>query len=301
MKNLTHITDVGSPDNNGSDSTHRIRKQYQRLGVLPNIITAGHSPLHVAFTGCTDIHPKAISNALEILKLLEINKPKTPPTALNSAPRNSNKSQYNGQEDHIYRVKHDEDESLLIYGPEVLQWVLAFRGRIGLTVERILEIPGVITNTSNGSQFRSAEHLPIVHFLEAINHLDENSERRDVDPDQIENIAPIENDIIIIPPDEYNNGRILTKRDNFRDILERTNIKIAEIYENFLTVKQSLTEVNPGELSVWPSSNHLPGGNLEVLNIGTRWSPGQTRTTDRDVIELSERLNQKIGARYKVS
>ncbi len=302
MNNLIHITDVGAPAGNGADSTERIRKQYARLGISSHIITAGHSPLHVAFTACTDVSLEARKNVAKVLGSLGIREPALLPTALNSAPRNATESQANGQEDYIYRVKSDNktDETLLIYGPEVLRWVVAFRGRKGLTVEKILKIFDVIPDTSNGSQFRSAEHLPIAHFLEAKGKLNERSERQPVELDEISDISPSKDNIVVVPPDEYGNGRILVKWDTFGEILTRPSIRIPRISEQILAVRKSLTEVIPNELSVWPSSNHFTGETLKVLNIGTRWNVGLTTTTNGDVIELSKNLSSKVGESYRV-
>jgi len=108
---LDHITDVGVSDHNGVDSSLRIRTQYRNLGVAcPNIIPAGHSPLHVAFAASTTPSPQAAENAQKILARLGINPPSNQlPVALNSAPRNSAETLENGQEDYIYRVKSDEE------------------------------------------------------------------------------------------------------------------------------------------------------------------------------------------------
>jgi len=301
---LKHITDVGESSGDGVDSTERIRKQYRRLGVeQPCVITAGHSPLHVAFAACTDVSLEARNRVAKVLDLLETESPDILPTALNSAPRNSNESRSNGQEDYIYRVESEnkDDESLLIYGPEVLQWVLAFRGRIGVTVEKILAIPDVIKNTSNGSQFRSAEHLPIVHFIDATGKLDQHSERQNIELDKIPDISPENNGkTIVAPPDEYGNGRLIVGKKQLKEILAKEKIKIPGIINQATSVRKSLTEVTPDELSVWPSSNHFSSENLSVLNIGTRWKPGTTRTTNNQIIKLAKRLSHYVGTSHEV-
>ncbi len=302
MKTLTHITDVGSSAHDGVDSSERIRKQYLRLGVEPRVVTAGQSPLHVAFTACTDVSLKARENVQKVLDLLQISKSALLPTALNSAPRNVAKSQANGQEDYIYRVSSGNkiDETFLIYGPEVLRWVLVFRGRAGVVVEKITEIHGVIPNTSNGSQFRSAEHLPLVHFLEVHGKLCEMSERQPVELNAIPDISPDDGSVVVVPPDEYGNGRIVARIGTFSEVLERNRIEIAGISPRSIAVKKSLTEVVPGVLSIWPSSNHFPDETLGVLNIGTRWSSGSTKTTNEEVIQLSKRLSNQVGERHRV-
>mgnify|MGYP006865016920 CR=1 FL=1 len=298
MINLTHITDVGSPAGNGVDSTERIRKQYERLDVSPRIVTAGQSPLRVAFTACTDVAPQARENARKILARLGKTPKPLAPTALNSAPRNFARSRSNGKEDYIFRVKHDgvDQETLLIYGPEVLQWILAFRGRIGATVEKIIEIPDIIPDTSTGSQFRSAEHLPLVHYLESEGLLDENSKRQSVEIDSIPDISP-NGKTVVLPPDEYANGRLLANRELFNDILDRDKVH-SDTGE--LAIKKSLTEIDQGTLTVWPSSNHFPGDHFGVLNIGTRWEEGTTKTTNDNVIRLSEKLSHEVGKNYGV-
>lgn len=166
MKTLTHITDVGAPYGEGTDSNERIRKQYNRLGVEPRIVNAGQSPLHVAFTACTDVVQRARDNAYKLLGKLGLEPQPLAPTALNSAPRNANNRLPNGQEDHIFRVKHPDSDTLLLYGPEVLRWVLDFRGRTNVALDRIVAIGDdgdIVSDTSNGSQFRSSEHLPLAH------------------------------------------------------------------------------------------------------------------------------------------
>gem|GEM_PF-3014205 len=122
MKNiLKHITDVGSAFGAGIDSNIRIEKQYEKLGIVPKVIPAGHSPLHVAFAACTELSKKAENNVQKILKDLNIIIEEKSPIALNSAPRNSAKSQDDGQEDHIYKISFSNKEVFLIYGFEVLR------------------------------------------------------------------------------------------------------------------------------------------------------------------------------------
>lgn len=304
LNTLKHVTDVGASAGDGVDSTERICRQYRRLGVLqPCVISAGHSPLHVAFTACTDVSSEARDRVASILGRLRIERPAPLPIALNSAPRNRAESCPNAQEDHIYRVRPEEkaDETLLLYGPEVLRWVLAFRGRVGVTIEKILAIPGIISDTSNGSQFRSAEHLPIVHFLEATGNLDQSSEREQVELDQIPEIFPNGSDnVIVAPPDEYGNGRLIVRKEQIVKILGKERIEIHSLADQLLAVRGSLTEVIPGELSVWPSSNHFSDGSLGVLNIGTRWRPRETSTTDDGTIGLAKRLSLGVGSRYRV-
>lgn len=301
MKRLIHITDVGAPSGNGIDSTQRIESQYKALGFSADIVTAGHSPLAVAFTACTTLSAQARENTRRLLERLGQEPPPLPPVALNCAPRNSTQSNANGKEDYIYRVRSDYTnvETLLLYGPEVLQWVLAFRGRVGVTVEKILAIPGIIPDTSTGSQFRSAEHLPIAHVLETMELLDKYSEREGVRLDDIQDLSPKNNEVVCLPPDEFGNGRLLVLADRLAEILKRSSIGLDGLYDD-LAVRRSLTEVDPGELSMWPSSNHFPNPKLAVANIGTRWSPGQTRTTDTVVTKLSERLSKEVGTRYPV-
>ncbi len=298
---LTHITDVGAPSGKGVDSTRRIERQYQRLGIVPCIISAGQSPIDVAFVACTDISPQAKKNVEKLLKQLKIDKPKLQPVALNSAPRNSLKICNNAREDHIYRIKSSAGETFLVYGLEVLRWVLEFYGRNGMTVEKILSIIDFIPDTSSGSQFRSGEYLPIVHFLEAKDLLDLFSVRKNVELNQIAEIfIHRKKSIIVVSPDEYDNGRLIVDKSLIENILLQQKIKIPGICNGTIAVKKSLTEVIPGELSVWLSSNYFPNKNLGVLNIGTRWKLNTTSTTDDQVIKLSEKLTNLVGKYYKV-
>lgn len=163
---LEHITDVGSSTGNGCDSTRRIQQQYNQLGLTAQITSAGHSPLHVAFTACTTLSSQASDNVNKLLQTLQKKVNNHQPVALNCAPRNNSKQHINGKEDYIYRIQFKGQGVFLIYGPEVLQWVLEFHDKNEATVEKIIAINDLIPDTSSGSQFRSAEHLPIAHFLE---------------------------------------------------------------------------------------------------------------------------------------
>lgn len=304
---LTHITDVGSPSGDGSDSTERIARQYQRLGIpLPRVVSAGQSPLHVAFTACTDVSARALNAVDAVLQNLNIHPPQQQPVALNSAPRNEPSSHEKSKAGYIYRVRHPNHETLLVYGDEVISWVLAFRGRIGVAIEAIKEINlgNHRIDTSNGSQFRSAEHLPITHFLEATGNLDRFAS--DIDPIPTENFPnhypTHDQEAVVAPPDEYENGRLIVTPEQRAKVLQNTHVRIDGIAENEIAVRQSLTEVIPGELSIWPSSNYFQGeGTLEVLNLGTRWAQGQTRTTDEKIIQLSRILSRSVGDTYKFS
>ncbi len=309
MKTLTHITDVGAPSHEGCDSTKRIKDQYQRLNFEAQVITAGKSPLEIAFLACTQAHPQAKINARKALAKLGLTPQPLAPVALNSAPRNSDQILANGKEDHIFRVtaENEEDaETLLIYGPEVLKWILAFRGKTGVAIERIIEIPDIIADTSIDSQFRSCEHLPIVHAFQARGKLDENSRRENIDVDSIPDFSLGENEVLVLSPDEYSNGRVLVQQNLFDEIFSHEEVKIPAISDNTaLQVRRSLTEVTPfgvsKALSVWPSSNHLPQTHLNVLNIGTRWEKGATSpSNDPALISFVQQLRNDIGKCYRV-
>ena len=303
MKTLKHITDVGSSEGNGVDSTTRIEKQYERLGMVSHVISAGHSPLNVAFAGCTDLSENAKKNTKKILKTLNIKEILPVPVALNSAPRNKKGSQDDGKEDYIYRVQLKNKEVFLIYGPEVLRWVLEFHNENDIEkVEKIISINNLIPDTSKGSQFRSAEHLPIAHFLESKNILDNYSEREKLDISKIEKMfSDKKNVLVVAPPDEYGNGRLILDKKLLEKILKKKKIIIPEITNKEFAVKKSLTEIEPNELSVWVSSNHFPNENLKVLNIGTRWKENTTRTTNLEVVELIKQLALNVGKKYKIS
>lgn len=298
---LTQITDVGAPNNNGVDSVLRIEKQYNLLSIKnPRIISAGHSPLHIAFAASTELSNEARGRAAQVLTKLNLkNNSDILPVALNCAPRNSRQIFQNSQEDHIYRVKFTNDQTFVLYGRELLRWLLLFQNDAEAQVEKIISIADIIPDTSSGSQFRSAEHLPIVHFLEAINELDKNSQREKVDIKKLNNIFPDKEKIIIAPADEYHNGRLIADKKLFDKTLNQKTIKIPEITNKVLTVKNSLTDIVPGELSVWPSSNHFLNETLGVLNIGTRWKQKTTKTTDKNTITLCHKLNNLTGLQCK--
>lgn len=296
---LFHITDVGSSQGNGVDSSIRIIKQYQRLGVAARVISAGNSPFQVAFVGCTDLSVVAQQSVSVLLAKLKKPVSTLLPIALNSAPRNSKNTQADAKEDYIYRVQY-ATQTFVVYGPEVLRWVLQFCSRENVVVEKIISIFGVITDTSKGSQFRSAQHLPIVHFLEAEGILNQNSVREQV---AIASIAPgfgKDTDCLVAPPDEYGNGRLVVAKSIADRIFTKKSIKIAGISTKALKVCASLTQVVPGEISLWPSSNYFPDPSLVVLNIGTRWKANSTSTTNAQVLQLAKKFAKEIGKKYTV-
>ncbi len=300
-KKLFHVTDIGVPHGNGVDSNVRITKQYHRLGVDVSIISAGDSPCHIAFAGCADLSPDAVKNANNTMLKLGLKIPELLPVSLNSAPRNSKTTQNNAKEDYIYRVKYTDKPAFLLYGPEVLKWVLVFCSRKWVQVEKILSITDIIPDTSCGSQFRSAQHLPIAHFLEAEGRLEANSEREDVDVSTIAEIFPNrDKNILVVPPDEYGNCRLVVDKTLAVKILAKGKIKIAGISSKALNTCESLTSVVPDKISIWPSSNYLPDPTLTVLNIGTRWKPGTTKTTNKEVLKLSQKFAKEVGKTYKI-
>ncbi len=303
---LEHITDVGASAKNGVDSSRRIELQYRSLGVEPKIVTAGNSPLEIAFVSETTLSENARISAGKVGELLGMSLNEVAPIALNCAPRNAKKAKLEAREDFIYRVRCTAVESptLLLYGPKVLRWVLALRGRENVQVERIISLGGIILDTSKGTQFRSAEHLPLVHIVEAYGKLDENSIREEVDLATIPDYFPQDGDLVVLPSDEYKNGRFLLNKKTFDDLFASPKVIIRDFAHmglGELQVAHSLTEVTPGRLAVWPSSNHFLNDDLRVMNIGTRWAAGTTNTTDHNVMHLAEYLDAKIGFRTSFS
>lgn len=296
---LIHITDVGAPSGDGIDSILRIEKQYRRLGVLnPRVISAGQSPLHVAFAATTDLAPQALDNAAKTRKLLSLDQPRILPTALNSAPRNSETQISGAKEDYIYRVRSGENIEL-IYGPEVVKWINYFRGQID-NLEVIKSIGDFIPNTSSGSQFRSVEYMPIAHVLEAAGILENHSTRDSIDPETIEPFSLGNKNVLIVPPDEYGNGRLVTENNLWEAIMSQNEVSIPGLTQLAIKIRQSLTNVVPGQISIWPSSNHFPNQKIKVLNIGTRWKNGTTRLTDTNVRNLASKLSASTGRSYEV-
>lgn len=298
---LEHITDVGASQFEGVDSTYRIRQQYQAVNVQnPYIVPAGHSPLHVAFTGTTCLAPKAIENANWVLDtLFAIRQKKRLPIALNSAPRNSGNVHDNGKEDNIFWVQgRDHYADFLVYGLQVVEWVNVFYPVEA--IKKVISISDIIEDTSHGSQFRSAEHLPLVHVLTAMNALSENAQIEDVPLDSIMDRYPHLNTAIVAPCDEYGNGRLIVRKEMMKELLESKECTVEGLVGFPLHVKNSLTQVVPGEVSIWPSSNHFPNRTLGVLNIGTRWAEGTTRLTDSTVKELSKKLTDYVGQAFEV-
>ncbi len=298
---LDHITDVGAGQFEGVDSTYRIRQQYQNVNVKnPFILSAGHSPLHVAFAGTTCLAEKSKENANWILnKLWNITQKKRLPIALNSAPRNSDKKSEDGKEDSIFWVKvkgHYAD--YVVYGLQVVEFVKVFHNIE--FIKRVVSVNEIIADTSKGSQFRSAEHLPLVHILLAMGELEDHSTLEEISIDDIFDRYPTNNKAIVAPTDEYKNGRLIVTKATLNAILESGKCTIPEICTTELVACSSLTTVESGELSVWPSSNYFPDENLAVLNIGTRWKPDTTRVTDDDVITLSTKLINAVGKNIEI-
>jgi hypothetical protein len=298
---LDHITDVGAGQFEGVDSTYRIRQQYQNVNVKnPFILSAGHSPLHVAFAGTTCLAEKSKENANWILnKIWNIKQKKRLPIALNSAPRNSDKKSEDGKEDSIFWVKvkgHYAD--YVVYGLQVVEFVKVFHNIE--FIKRVVSVNEIIEDTSKGSQFRSAEHLPLVHILLAMGELEEHSTLEEININDIFDRYPKNNKAIVAPTDEYKNGRLIIEKSTLESILKSGKCIIPEICDVELIACSSLTKVEPGELSVWPSSNYFPDKNLAVLNIGTRWKPETTRVTDNDVINLSQKLLNNVGKNIEI-
>lgn len=293
---LDHITDVGSSQFEGLDSTYRIRQQYQNVNVQnPSVIPAGHSPLHVAFTGTTCLAPKAQENANWLLKkLFNISQKKRLPIALNSAPRNSNIFYEDGKEDSIFWVQTaDEYADYLVYGLQVVEWVNVFHKVVA--VKRVVSVQEIISDTSGGSQFRSAEHLPLVHVLAAMNELEAHGVIEDFPIKDLGDRYPYPHNAIIAPCDEYKNGRLVIDKKTMAEIIEKGECSIPALADRPFVSRSSLTKVTPGELSVWPSSNHFPNRDLAVLNIGTRWAEGTTSVTDDGVKRLAKELSDRAG------
>ncbi len=298
---LDHITDVGASQFEGTDSTYRIRQQYQNVNVQnPCIIPAGHSPLHVAFAGTTCLAPKAQKNAKWILnEIFNIKQKKRLPIALNSAPRNSDSTFDDGKEDSIFWVKVGGNYAdYLVYGLQVVEWVKVFHKVI--SVQRIISIKEIIEDTSHGSQFRSAEHLPLVHVLAAMGELDEHGIIEDIPLEKLKDRYPHPTDAIVVPFDEFKNGRIVVDRKTADAIMKKGSCKIPELSNETFIACSSMTQIKSGELSVWPCSNYFPNRDLAVLSLGTRWAKGKTFLTYDNALELIDVLKNNIGTTVKV-
>lgn len=298
---LDHITDVGASQFEGTDSTYRIRQQYQNVNVQdPCVIPAGHSPLHVAFAGTTCLAPKAQKNAKWILnEIFKIKQKKRLPIALNSAPRNSDITFKDGKEDNIFWVKVEGNYAdYLVYGLQVVEWVKVFHKII--SVQRVVSIKEIIKDTSHGSQFRSAEHLPLVHVLAAMKELDEHAVIEDIPLSDLTDRYPHPTDAIIVPFDEYKTGRIVVDKATAQKIMDKGKCKIPALGNETFTACDSLTTVKSGELSIWSNSNYFPNRDLAVLSIGTRWAKGKTFLTYDNALELADVLKNNIGNIVKI-
>jgi hypothetical protein len=294
---LYHITDVGAADGPGVDSTLRIEQQYANMGVNSRVISAGHSPLHVAFAACARLAPAAAVNASQFSSqpLPQL------PMALNSAPRNSAESHTAGQEKNIFRITGANVPTMVVYGLEVVRWVVEFYGREGLQVQKVLSIGDVIPDTSSGSQFRSAEHLPIAHVLEMRGELLSNAVIEDLSLSELDSAMDSSNSAWVAPNDEYQNSRLIVLQTVFDHVLAKDTIQVQGLVDAPIKVQQSLTEVVPGQLSIWPSSNYFPNPNIRVLNVGTRWAPGTTDISDSTASQLSQKMSGQVGQNYVIN
>lgn len=296
---LLHITDVWAPAWAWSDSTTRISNQYQQIWIDAEIISAGKSPLHVAFTWLTTLHPQASSSAERVAKILW-HKVVPKPIALNCAPRNASTQHADAQEQHIFRLKNASWDTYLIYGEDVLAWALEFLWKNHARIEKILSISDsfgdIIPDTSRWSQFRSAEHLPLVHALEAANLLDEHSMRTPVSLDSLRPVFP-ENDssAIVLPPDEFHNGRILIRSTEQQDFMDMRHMSLWSQNIPYISAK-SLTEIEPWVLALWPSSNYFPNPDLKVMNFWTRWAPGETSLKDKEIQSIVSSFWEQVGS-----
>lgn len=300
--NYTHITDVWATQWSGTDSLLRIQKQYEYLNMPARIVPAGHSPLHVAFTACSELDSKAYNNAQKVLDIYKVSKWEIKSYALNSAPRNEKSAKENWQENHIIRIVSKHGRVFLIYGLDVASWVCEFEWKDNVTIQKIISLWDIIQDTSSGSQFRSAEHLPIVHFLESkwdiLNHVEyENLEVNNLN-EMMKKTK--EETFVIAPPDEFGNGRIIISKKLFEEILTHKKVNLGWVIDKTFVVQKSLTLVEPGELSIWPSSNHFYNPDIIVANIGTRWKAGTTKTTDKDTVDLSKKLEKFVGQTCEV-
>ncbi|HIQ56522.1 TPA: hypothetical protein EYG96_00575, partial [Candidatus Gracilibacteria bacterium] len=186
----------------------------------------------------------------------------------------------------------------IVYGLQVVEFVKVFH-KIDF-IKRVVSVNEIIEDTSKGSQFRSAEHLPLVHILLAMGELEEHAVLKEINIKTIADRYPLEQSAIIAPSDEYNNGRLIVEKSTLEKIIKAGKCTIPEITNKELIACSSLTNVEPGELSIWPSSNYFPDKNLAVLNIGTRWKPGTTKVTDETVKNLSKELLNKVGKNIKI-
>lgn len=303
--NFHHITDVWSPHWNGSDSTMRILKQYQKLWVSAKIISAGHSPLNVAFTACTDLDSSATEKAEKTLEILWLENLEKNIVALNCAPRNNKNTLKEAKEDNIFRITTKTDEAndiFLLYWFDVLRWVIEFYWKENLKIERVKSVKNIIPDTSKWSQFRSWEFLPIVHFLESKWALDENAEIEEMNFNSLEDIFQNKNEeIVVLPSDEYNNCRILASENLCEKVFKNSEIEIKNLFWWKIKVKKSLTEVVPWEISIWLSSNHFFNKKVKVLNIWTRWKSWTTETTDENILKLSKVMLLNVGKNFSIS
>ena len=251
-----HITDCGldTASGRGGDTRTRIESLYHHLGVTP-LLNRETSAIGVAFTAAT--------TAESVLRLT--GQPHQV-IAFNRAPR----TQYAGKEQagggRLLHLGGRDGTEYIGYGEEVLNWLHYFQGEVESTVSVDRWPQQQIEDTTSGTQFRSLEHLVPIHadlLADPTAVVGEHSTC--FRPDTVE---ITDNEAVVLPSDEFGNGRLLLRQRTFSDALAATTVSV-EGFTDHVTVAASLTEAEG--LSLWPSSNRLPNSELIVANLGRKW------------------------------
>lgn len=307
-----HYTDCGQD----ADTKKRLEAQYEAIGAQSDVNFVDGGPLAIAFTATTKLESRADEINAAARAWLKTNNLSLAPVALNAAPRNSSEKKDAAAEDPIYLIETDEkNPDYVVYGKEIVAWIQVFLGKSIKTISAVNSIPDAqISDTHNGTQFRSATYLPIAQAAHALGKLKGSSAdiQPITDPRYFPQINLPQNGGIILPPDgkNFSNSRILVSSEVFDAVLSQGKNAINGLPLHFdefdqqlnekllkgINASDSLTNVGQDNLGLWPSSNHLPSPDVKVLNLGKQWQEGQNKQTDPEAIRIAELFQKNIGA-----
>ncbi len=269
---LRHFTDCAGPQ--GPDTETRIKQVYRQHGYSAEITGGLQNPLQVAFTVAT-----TLSENLKPDVPYEKSRISNTPVALNAAPRAKTETQSKAAEDYLYYLNFEDDNipEMVVYGPEVVEWLMKFfQGKVH-SVQQILDIEGKgIKNTSKGTQFRSKAFLPIAHIAALEDKLLSYSSKQSNLTESYQENHIKDGEIIPIPADEFGNGRFILNANTWSYLQSKGEFCFPEKNnDNPIPIVESLTDVGLDEWGIWEFSNKLPGNNIVIgcairKNVGRR-------------------------------